>query len=214
MGTGAAAGAAAGAVVAGVGAGPGAVAGGIIGAAGASLYEAGKETTPPKKEESYNPGSNINNPYDNVGFEHYHAINEALSSSSNYLSNDNYDNTLFYDFSSNLAVQDSIVDEQDLLAFPLSLSDSVLGVVSNAGDDLVVYFNGITEYDSVVKDCLTPYFQCFEASENAEVGGFVQYSIDMENAVTNMAMSEFDRQIILSVMATARYGSQYWSLQY
>lgn len=209
---GATSGAAAGALISGVGAGPGAV----VGAAGASLSEAGKEVKKPKKQDSYNPISNSDNPYDQIGSEHYHVINEALSSSTNYLSNGQYNNTLFYSFSSAQAIEDGVFDSLSLNAFPLDSSNVVLNSVSHSTDtSLVVYLSNITPaFDSVVTNCLTPYLQCFDASEGAKVSDFVSYSIQMEDAVLDLNISDFDKEIILATMATARYGTQYWSLQY
>lgn len=211
--TGAAAGAGAGAAIAGVGAGAGAIAGGLIGGAAGSLKEAGKEDKKAAKV-AYTPSTNSDNPYDNIGYEHYYAINEALSADSNYLTAGVYDNSLFYSFSTNLYVANDVISDESLSAFPLSSSDNVLTQLNNYHDSLVVYMNGIAGLDSVVKSCLTPYFNCFEASEDAKIVDFVAYSIQMENAVLNMAIADLDKQIILSVMATARYGSQYWTLQY
>ncbi len=144
------------------GAATGAIIGGVIGGASASIkaaYPAGSNNNEMKID--FTPIYNLANPYDYVGANHYQAINQALENDINYIENNEFDASKFYDFTKDLLIDNDIVGEIDFQHYSKSDNLNVLDVVKdnemyNISDFLNNYENDfITEN---VKTVLGPYF--------------------------------------------------------
>jgi len=203
----------------------GAIAGGIAGGAGASAEEAGGVIYNPSNPSFGNPiandidpttlVANLNNAYNNGGLTHYTIMNDFIMSIDN---GQNLD--LFYAFAMNILIPAFNYTVSDSIYFPKSAYDSVLTSLPNGGN-LVADLNNLYSANLIsqeVFDILNPYFQDFDDLEDMEEEdfddfiGFVNYSITQENnVVNNQQLSEEDKRVVLLVMATARYGIQYWN---
>jgi hypothetical protein len=207
------------------GAKKGAIAGGVAGGAGASATEAGGIIYNPNNPNVGNPiandivpntlMANLNNAYNNIGLTHYTIMNDFIKSI------DNGQNlNLFYGFAMSIVIPAFNYDVTDTVFFPKSAYDNVLTSLPNEGN-LVADLNNLYSANLIsqeVFDILNPYFQTFDDLEDIEEEdfddfiGFVNYSITQENnIVNNQQLSEEDKRIVLLVMATARYGIQYWN---
>ena len=216
---GGATGAGIGSVVPGLGTTAGTVIGAVAGGASASIEKASEllvNTTNNEYPNSilFEPIGNNQNKMNNAGLQHYKSINNAFIAKSNYLTNNVYDNTLFYNSSGNYLKSTGLFPSNWTLAFPISNSNSNL--------DFLKLYDGVSSVDFLnilydkkminknVFNLLKPYFECLNLTNSVE--DFVYYSIKAENIVSNLNIEQSDKQLVLILMATSRNGIQYWSL--
>jgi len=90
---------------------------------------------------------------------------------------------------------------------------------SNSSVDVNGFLNTIHtdgRINSGSKDALVSYFnalQSFSRLQSAtvqDINNFISYSTTMENTVASSALNSDDKAMVLSTMATARYGVHYW----
>lgn len=209
--SGAGVGAGIGLAVGGMSAGFGAGLGALIGGAGESLEAA--DGTAEKKSMAMQP--NDNNPYDNIGFHHYNCLNLALENNNNYIENGIYSNSNFYIFCKNYLINNGVYFENNFQYFTLNNSNVNFDYVKSKEILSINEFNELlfnnNKISSFVYNYLAPYFECLLATNN--ITNFVNYSINAENLVVSSSLTSIDKQIVLEVMSTARYGIQYWNIQ-
>lgn len=200
----------------------GAVAGAIAGGAAASIKEATTADTPPapvQQPKSFTPGNTTSNPgnsFDYVGYWHYKSINDAVVSTGNYLTNNVYDNTLFYPFTVNLLMSNGIVSRNASSYYSQTDGNNTLADVAQLSSITLVDYIDQKESNNVISadvaTVLRQYAQCLASlTERSDVDDFVSYSVQIENLVAGAGLSSGDQQLVLQVMATGRYGLQYWT---
>lgn len=183
--------------------------GAVIGGAASSIAHAEIDNPFPllPQDPSYAyAAANTNNPYDNIGYNHYYSINQALSDTTNYLdANGNYSNSNFYNFSSNLLLQNGVINSTQLSSYT-STNNNLLE--SYVQEDIVNSLYNANKISSDTRNIMTNYFNALYSTTHA--AAFENYSIQAENLIVNSTMNSLDKEAILSTMATARYGVHYW----
>lgn len=204
-------GAAAGAAIGGVSAGFGAGLGALLFGAGASIEAAGSEANP--KPIVIMPNSN--NPFDNLGYHHYNCLNLALQNSNNYLNNGIFSTSLYYNFCKNYTVVNNVYNLNEFPYFTLANFELNFNYLKNNENKTILEFVLLLHDNGKISDSvfnyLYPYFQSYSSTTN--IGDFVTYSISAENLVVNSNLSSIDKQLVLEMMSTARYGIQYWGIE-
>lgn len=207
---GALAGGATGAAAGGIGAGPGGLIGAIAGGASASIDAAGF-VAPPNVGGTTNPS----NPFDDAGKYHYESIDNAYENPSGIISTpESLNKGNFYQLVQQLVATEGVVSTSDFnQTFPQSSMESVMNQVSDV-EDLLAFVNQLQTAGTLSQQeasIALSYINVFENSTN--LNSFVSYSIQTENAINNSTQySAHSKAIILSFMATARYGAAYWGV--
>ena len=210
-GAGVIAGGVAGAVTGGIGSVPGAIIGGILGVAGASFTAAGQENIA-------NPGGNTgepnpNNPYDFIGDIHYDIVDEMVNNYDLYMVNgelnySKYEKLVF----DHLKLKYENCDDKKH-CFQCNFFASEIQFHANRDGNIVSYFvesnprlNGMS---SVVRNIIKEYSQAIQSTNKK--GDFTEYSIACEDIIVNSQLNEQEKLQVLSYMATARYGINYYN---
>jgi len=217
--TGGAAGATIGNAIGGpVGAATGATIGGVIGGVGSSLAKWGQlkaqhdsvnqnvsETTMSHMKDE---AGNNENPYDSVGLIHYQLVHYYIENESLYEIGSEFDSPTYYANAMELFPQ--YYTSINITDFPQYFPYSTfLNVLNDSELPLEQLLNECIENPNL-KNMLLLYDQ--ERINSADFSVFYTYSIAMEHEVLNSSFSAMDKQLALSYMATARYGSWFWGL--
>lgn len=155
---------------------------------------------------------NETNPYDYVGYWHYASIDNVLVDPKRYLNGKDYDNERFYKATVEFLLKNDVASDSDYESFILELANEKLAFNSEVFDKYglsggLTYLleKGIVQES--VYEVMMPYYNVFESVNSSKE--FVEYSLQVEELVVKSKLEE--KEIILSTMATARYGAQYWS---
>ncbi|AXT53196.1 hypothetical protein D1818_21060 [Aquimarina sp. BL5] len=160
---------------------------------------------------------NQTNPYDSYGYWHYSSIDNVLVNPERYLNGEDFDNEQFYEATKEFLSDNNVGDYSDYENFSLDEANEKLMFSS----DLLETYGllGGLEYKfekgfitELVYEILKPYYKILENSNNIQE--FVDYSLQAEELIVNSILERKDKQIVLSTMATARYGMQYWSKEF
>lgn len=156
--------------------------------------------------------SNEINPYDSYGYWHYASIDNVLVEPERYLSEEVYDNERFYVSTKEFLLENGVEDYSDGLTIDqanvkLKLNSDILEKYGFLGDLKHRYDRG--DISQSVYEIMHPYYDIFSRTSNIEE--FVEYSLQAEELIVNSELENKDKGVILSTMATARYGMQYWS---
>lgn len=206
----------------GSGAGPaGAAVGALVGGAVASTATAAGLGNPgPIPPDPYTPGTTIgiasvDNDFDYLGHWHYYTLNKSMLDPTTYEdSKGDFDKGLFVEYAKSVLIDNQVFKSDEIDGYDTNITDYVLTLVADvhtkeAGELItLLYDDGKISLD--VKTTIEDYFDCMEAS--ADLLDFADYSKTAEEIVEASNFSASDKQIILSTMATARYGAEYWSL--
>ena len=210
--------------------GIGGVAGAIIGGGvvSALMYYEVNDDTPivSKDETTAYATANSNNPFDYVGYYHYYTINQIAKSPKDYLNTDGtFSVEKFRSFSGNLLQEEGVITYAQHNQFSVEQVESNLSYVknnltySNSNVDVNGFLNTMYSDKKVSlasKNALASYFnalQSFSQLQSAtvqDIDNFISYSIAMENTVASSTLNSDDKAMVLSTMATARYGVHYW----
>lgn len=206
-----------------IGAGTGAAAaannnsgiGGIIGA-GVTIGSAASVGAAVASVDINNIGNtgiiyNSNNYYEGVGISHYILVDEALNGNSNWFVNNQIDYSLYLDRVFEVLKQQNFnCDNFKTCSYlsPSNVSNLVQQVLSS-NLNLHVFVNQ-SGYSNIVKVIFNNYYQVMAWLQNYPSGFFANYSILVENIITNSGLNEVDKVILLSNMSTSRIGVQYW----
>ena len=193
-----------GAAISGVGAGPGALAGGLIEGVASSLVAGDKEGQ--SGSTTYNPMGNANNVYDWAGKTHYQAMGRVHAN-----------RNLIYGYGGIDYRKYMTLMTQELRANGVPCATcifeahDVYRAVNNIDFDidLKTFTNSLTSLGRYEKDLLISYFSALEASTSNR--SFANYSILIESRVSRSRYDEATKATLLGVMATARYGVEYWN---
>ncbi len=201
----------------GVGAIAGAIIGAVIGGVNGSIKEAGKGTPPPAApptEPDYSPSSNSNNPYDAIGAGHYTCINKMLVDFQGYYASQGYfryELGKCYNYCVTYFASRYLIRQSDTAAFTLGSCDTLMTIIDATSSMDLNTRAAEFGVSSNVLSVLSTYFDCLEASLYGSVQDFVDYSVDAEDAVNAMtSLTSIEKEQVLIVMATARYGVQFW----
>ena len=74
--------------------------------------------------------------------------------------------------------------------------------------DVVAFMQSSGDLSEDESNILKSYFQAMEASGSYE--SFVNYSISAEEIIVNSSYSDETKQMVLSIMSTARFDLKYW----
>jgi len=210
----------------GIGGPIGAIIGG--GAASALMYYEINDGNPivPKDETVAYAAANPNNPFDYVGYYHYYTMNQIAKPPNDYINTDGtFSTQKFHSFSGNLLQQQGVITYTQFNNLSLSSVENNLLYIksnlnySNSSVDVNGFLNTIHtdgRINSGSKDALVSYFnalQSFSRLQSAtvqDINNFISYSTTMENTVASSALNSDDKAMVLSTMATARYGVHYW----
>lgn len=149
---------------------------------------------------------NNNNPYDSVGRSHYLLMNAMLANIYTYCDENEQ-------FSSNIAYQNILSLISTYAPFAEGV-DSYCSAVDVAGTisilDTITDITAVLNISPSLKQVLRNYIS------NAQIAGtadaFYLYSIQEESDVANSAnYADTEKQIVLSYMATMRWGMWYWN---
>ncbi len=173
----------------------------------------------------YNPNwisqnfSNNLNPYDFVGKFHYDMLNDANNDNNVNYTAGQYDPGKFFNYIIGATLSTGISTPLYTAHVPFSLTTQVLqghninenfdtpdffGVVNAAYDENILSENG--------KNILLMYFDALLNVEVNQLNAFTNYSIAMENmANADPGLLQKEKILILSTLATSRYGINYWS---
>jgi hypothetical protein len=150
--------------------------------------------------------SNPNNPYDYIGAVHYQLINYGFENDLFVIYDDELDREVCYETIIN---QLPIFLENNF--FPTSDCEQYYDF-----EAIETTLSNIDSFDQYITNpnllsILTEYDDYMESSAN--FFNFHQYSIQKENEIIeNPNFLEIEKQIVLSYMATARYGYWDWDL--
>jgi hypothetical protein len=155
----------------------------------------------------------VNNDYDGVGYYHYYMINSASVSTQNYLdANGKFSVQSFRSFAGNLLVNEEVITQQKLSNFTTqNLNYQISYLQNNMTNGLTGLLTTLYNDNKIsleAKNFLSPYFQALETT--TDVDAFINYSENAEDIVIASSLNSIDKQVILSTMATARYGVHYW----
>ena len=207
--TGALGGAAIGSAIPGIGT----TVGGILGGAGASCTAAGSVCVGPPSDGGITPTNNPGNIYDYVGEEHYELLNAAYVSGASYFTDEVFETDAFYNDGKAYMLSNLGYSDDDFRAYTVEQNNSVLAHRMSNGDlNSIDYLQLMYRENMIsrsVRDALLPYYTCFEVT--SDVREFEAYSIEAENIVASSTMSDLDKSLVLSSMATARHGALYWN---
>ncbi|MDR2409830.1 MAG: hypothetical protein LBE13_17210 [Bacteroidales bacterium] len=203
------------------GAATGAIIGGVVGGTAASIEKAMElKAKEPSKIvnvetintiEMVNEASNPNNPFDAIGAAHYKIINYCVENNF-FVDNDVFDRIAYYD----------MVTAPDMVTnyFPQFTESNLTPI----GSEYVQYYDHnamettLSNIDLPFSTYLHPTlsFMIEEYDEYMEnstsFSDFYQYSIQKEDEIiANTYFVDIEKQIVLSYMATARYGYWYWN---
>jgi hypothetical protein len=163
----------------------------------------------------FNYAANRSNPYDNIGRLHYVAIDEIFAKPSGIIAPDGTVNTVnYYGWVKTFVATNGLgTPDQVEQTYPYSTMVQDLASTREL-TDLTTFINGLVSRGKMSRDeanVLIPYFSNMERSSNFEA--FKSYSIGVESQVNSSAtFSEASKAALLSVMATARYGTVYWGV--
>ncbi len=213
-GTGAGVGAAIGAGVGGAGAAIGATigagVGGIVGAIGGSL-KARAELVAKKDlkvkavpmENMIKEARNDDNPYDSIGFIHYAVINYLTEYPMYCEVNSIFDNKTYYNNIPEIIEKLFPSTYINLEYYPY---DAFIKTLSQANQPVSTVITSIIKNPEVIETIINYDYK----RVNSSFDEFYVYSISVEKKILDASIDKFDKQIILSYMATARYGYWYW----
>ena len=211
---GAATGAGAGALIGGpAGAGAGAVIGGVMGGAAASIDAAGMVA--PNDPSTLGGLANPNNPYDDAGLMHYTGMDNIYANPTGIISLPGSLNTgNYYPRIRQTIIQNGLATASEIdqyYLYPTFVNDfnSTKALDFSPLLAQLVSQSKITQGDA---NFLTSYYVALENSSDYQA--FKNYSIQNENEVLNSSnFSEKSKAILLTFMATARYGAAYWQIK-
>ncbi len=157
--------------------------------------------------------SNETNAYDKVGKWHYSAIENAYQKPAYYAVDGKYDNPTFYKHSVDFLSANKVATVEDFERFPVAVANEELATALAAyttygfyGSLEQLYRN--KQIDATTFELLAPYYESLEKTR--DINDFVAYSIEAETIVAEARLERATKKAILSTMATARYGMQYW----
>ena len=213
--SGAATGLGIGTAVPGIGSTAGTIIGAVAGGASASIEKASEllinsTNNIYPQPVVFAPVGNDQNNMNNVGLQHYNCINNAFISKSNYLTNNIYDNSLFYNSSGNYLINNGLFPNNWTSVFSIDNSNANLNYLKTnealtPSEYLLLIFND-NKVNGNIKCLLKPYLDCLNVASSVE--DFITYSISAENYVSNLNIPQSDKQFILIIMSTARNGIQ------
>jgi outer membrane lipoprotein SlyB len=217
--SGAATGLGIGTAIPGLGSTAGTIIGAVAGGASASIEKASEllinsANNIYPQPVAFDPIGNDQNNMNNVGLQHYNCINNAFISKSNYLTNNFYDNSLFYNLSGNYLINIGLFPNNWTSTFSINNSNTNLNYLKTndsltTSEFLLLIYND-NKINGNIKCLLKPYFDCLNVANS--VDDFITYSISAENYVSNLNIPQSDKQFVLIIMSTARNGIQFWSL--
>ena len=212
-----AAGAATGAFLAtlttGIGGGFGALTVGTIMGTLASAAEAEKLNK--ESGDTDNAFFNPNNPYDNIGISHYNILKNYYNSEQNNTESYGVDLSLLYNESLVYFDNNGYNSDTIELIFPYDIyiaswedyyNNEYITDIKTVIIDL--YEDGEFTHDT--KEIFIDYIDAMEASNS--YASFANYSINIENAVTNSNYDEMQKLYLLGFMSTSRIGASYWDV--
>ncbi|WP_109299763.1 hypothetical protein [Aquimarina sp. AU474] len=160
-----------------------------------------------------NINTNSANDFDKFGYWHYQCIENVIKKPSSYLTNDVLDISKYYITTEGFLLENNVISQNDLEGFSMETAHQKLKYNSElfnkyglTGGLEYQFKNG--QIDELVFEVMKPYFTVME--HLVDVQEFVSYSEEAEKIIANSAIKEEHKGQILSTMATARYGVQYW----
>lgn len=160
---------------------------------------------------------NETNPYDSYGYWHYASIDNVLVDPERYLDGEDFDNTRFYETTKEFLSDHGVGNHADYESITLDLANEKLAFNSElfnryalSGGLSYLLENG--KIQESVYQVMKPYYNVLENVTSSQE--FVDYSLQAEELVVNSELKRKEKEIVLSTMATARYGIQYWSSQF
>ena len=158
--------------------------------------------------------ANETNPYDSYGYWHYASIDNVLVDPKLYLNGEDFDNELFYEATIKFLSKNDVGSDSDYENLTLDLVNEKLAFSTEVFDHYglsggLTYLLEIGNIQESVYEVMLPYYSVLENVNSSEE--FVDYSLQVEELVLDSELEEKEKEIVLSTMATARYGIQYWS---
>jgi hypothetical protein len=159
--------------------------------------------TPVDESEMAEEASNPENPFDHIGFAHYKIVNYYLEN--NYLTADGvFDRSSYYD----MAIDQLPTFMEENFAFAEYTQYYDFNALETTLSNIDLPFD--TYLNPTLSSMLEEYNEYMESSVN--FSDFRQYSVQKENEIiSNDGFEEIEKQMVLSYMATARYGYWYWN---
>ncbi|CAM1345285.1 hypothetical protein [Tenacibaculum amylolyticum] len=195
----------------------------VIGAASAASAEKHLELNPIMASTS-NDGGNINdinsnevNAYDNYGEWHYRTIENVIKEGTNYATDGAFDNSKYYRATTQFLIENRVASERDFETFSLEDANERLAYDKELFNKYgllgsLEFQNRQGRVKENVYKVLSSYFKVVE--NTYDIKRFVSYSLEVEKTISYSRMNEVEKKQILGVMATARYGFQYWNSIY
>ena len=216
---GAAKGATTGAAIAGAtGAGWGALFGGIVGGTIASIdqYRENHPSTSVDTTTQFQPSisfpnsiKNSLNPFDSIGLIHYEIVAMFMANPALCRTNSGtLDYPVFYTTIFNI-----LINNYPSLQITTAVQNyfkytDFESVRNDMNDDFSIIANNCIQNDDL-RQIVISYQQFFDSE--TEYTSFCSYSISVESQIINNTLySDIEKQIVLSYMATARYGFWFW----
>jgi len=152
---------------------------------------------------------NQNNAFEAVGKSHYLLLDEAINGSPNWYSNSVIDYNLFIDRAYEmLKIKNLNCDVSKNCISPSEYKNIVQSVL-NDNSNIKNYANNLN-FSNVVKIILHDYFQVMLWMKNYNSYYFANYSILVEDLISQSNLQNNDKIVLLIEMSTARVGFQYW----
>ena len=203
--SGAATGAAIGSAAPGVGTGGGAIVGAVLGGAGAS-FEAAAGLADPGVTP---PTSNPNNPYDPAGALHYSLLDVMIAFPGEFIQIGGFNYSTYRNFILNRLVNNGLLSANNIADFPLAtFAAEQASFLGNGSPIAFVNQSNNPNLLPIEKSVSIQYFQAMSSSQS--VSAFTNFSIGIENTVAASGIADRSKAVLLSEMATARYGFAYW----
>ncbi len=152
---------------------------------------------------------NNNNGFEAAGISHYLLVDEAINGTPNWYSNGVIDYNLYIDRAYEmLKIENLNCDVFKNCISPIQYQNIVQSVL-NDNTNIKNFVNNLSLSNNV-KNILHGYFQVMLWLRNYNSVYFANYSILVENLISQSDLPNNDKTILLIEMSTSRVGFQYW----